>query len=156
VGGLFAGLVSLLFEMLMAAVTRDPQAFLLPPRTIATLVLGSTALDPGVSLPMVLGLGFGIHLVISAILGALFGLAVSGIPAVGRSSAAVVVVASAYGLAIWIVNLFLIAPLMGGPRAAVQLEPAIQVIAHSVFFGTTLGLHLAQAIIAQPEPVPNW
>jgi hypothetical protein len=47
IGGILAGIVFAMFEMVMAVVQMGPDAFFMPLRMIGGMALGAQALDPG-------------------------------------------------------------------------------------------------------------
>ncbi len=85
VGGIVAGIIFAMFEMVMAALMDGANAFFMPLRMIGAMVLGSEALDPGYSLVTAALAGVVVHMVMSGIFGMVFGLMVSMVPAIARS-----------------------------------------------------------------------
>ena len=142
VGGIVAGLVFAMFEMVMAALMNGANAFFMPLRMIGAMVLGSEALDPGYSLVTAGLTGAGVHMVMSAVFGMVFGLMVSMVPAIARSTGALVVTASVFGLLLWLVDFYVIAPAAGWDWFPNGTNEIVQFLAHTFFFGTVLGLYL--------------
>lgn len=68
------------------------------------------------------------------------------------SSWAVVISSAAGGLALWIVNFYVIAPLFGWTWFPNGTNPVVQFIAHTVFYGTVLGLILDRSLFAHRAP----
>jgi uncharacterized membrane protein YagU involved in acid resistance len=138
-GGLVAGVSFALFQMTAAAGMHGLTAFLVPLRMIGALVLGPEALAPGYSFVVAAVTGVAAHLVLSALFGTIFGWIAGEWSAVSRS---LVVAATAYGLALWLVNYYVIAPAAGWTWFPRDTEPFVQAAAHAVFFGTVLGVYL--------------
>ncbi len=142
VGGVIAGIVFAMFEMIMAVVLNGADAFFMPLRMIGAIGLGTTALDPATALFTAGGAGLVIHMILSM----MYGVAVAGVltfaPALSRSRASIVLVASAAGFALWIVNFFVIARIFGWNWFPDGQNVAVQFVAHAMMYGTVLGLLL--------------
>jgi uncharacterized membrane protein YagU involved in acid resistance len=95
IGGIIAGIAMMMAEMIIAALM-DMDAFM-PPRMIAGIVLGPSAMEPSTPLMTALGVTTVLHMMLSIIYGLIFAWLVSVIPAL-RSTAAVIVAAGFYGL----------------------------------------------------------
>ncbi len=150
IGGLLAGILFALFEMVMATVQMGGEAFFMPLRMIGGIALGSQALEPSsTSLLEAGGAGIIVHMVLSVIFGASVA-AVAGLVAPIRSSAvALVVWTSLAGLALWLVNFYVIAPIGGWRWFPEATDPLIQFIAHTFVFGSLLGLYLDRTVRAR-------
>ncbi len=142
VGGVVAGLVFAMFEMVMAALMNGADAFFMPLRMIGAMALGSEALDPGYSLITAALAGAVVHMVMSGIFGMAFGLIAAGVPALARSTGALVVAASVFGLILWLVDFYVVAPAAGWDWFPDGTNETVQFLAHAVFFGAVLGLYL--------------
>lgn len=70
IGGVLAGLVFAMFEMVMAVVQMGGEAFFMPLRMIGGIALGEQALSPETSLLMAGGAGVLVHMMLSATYGA--------------------------------------------------------------------------------------
>ena len=138
--GIAAGGVFLIFEMIVAGLMG--QSAFDPLRMIAAVVLGDGALpmQPAVGLAIVVPVALATHYVLSAIYGAVFGVAVAEIGALRHDRVVLVGAAAAFGLLLWLVNFYVIAPI-AFPWFSMA-DPFMQFIAHT-FFGTALGLLLA-------------
>jgi hypothetical protein len=90
------------------------------------------------------------HLVLSAIYGAIFGAVASKVGALRNSRIALVGAATVFGLLIWIVNFYVIAP-VAFPWFA-QTNAVVQFFAHTLFYGTVLGLLLEVTMIPARRP----
>ena len=139
--GLAAGVIFLVFEMVAAGLL-TPSAFG-PPRMMSATVLGQGAL-PGqssVGLAVALPVALVVHFTLSAIYGAVFG-GLSGAVGFLRGSRGVLIAAATvFGLALWLVNFYVIAPVLF--PWFLMANPVVQFLAHTFFFGTVLGLLLA-------------
>ena len=142
IGGLIAGLIFAMFEMVVAALINGASAFFMPLRMIGAMVLGAEALDPGYSLITAGPAGVLVHVVLSALFGAVFGAVVAAVPAVARSTGALVAAAGLYGLLLWLVNFYVVAPAAGWDWFPNGTDEAVQVVAHVVCFGALLGFYL--------------
>lgn len=137
--GFIAGIAFAIFEMIMAAILKN--AFFGPMRMISGIVLGQQALTPSYSAATAIIVGFIVHFVLAIIFGAIFGLIAAYIPTLASSSMMLIVAASVYGLILWLVNFYLIAPAAGWVWFSMA-NPVVQFFVHTFFFGTVLGLCL--------------
>ncbi|GLQ54085.1 hypothetical protein [Devosia nitrariae] len=139
IGGIIAGIVFAAFEMIASAAMMGPEAFFMPLRMIGAIALGPAALEPTYNL---LGVGLAgviVHVVLAVIYGAVFALVFGGL----RSPAVDISVGGAYGLGLWLVNFYVIAPTMF--PWFTEANPMIQFIAHTFFFGAVLGWYMWSA-----------
>jgi uncharacterized membrane protein YagU involved in acid resistance len=143
-GGVIAGLVFAMFEMVMAALMNGAEAFFMPLRMIGAMVLGGQALDPGYPLATAALVGAGVHMVMSGAFGMVFGLIASAMPTLTRSTGALVVAAGVFGLLLWLVDFYVVAPAAGWDWFPNGTNETVQFLAHAVFFGAVLGLYLAR------------
>lgn len=141
VASIIAGITFAIFEMVMAAIMG--QGFFAPLRMIAAIGLGEGALPPGpaIGLATVVPVGLIIHMALSMMYGAGFGIVASAIGTLRENHALLVGAATLAGLALWIVNFYVVAPI-AFPWFAMA-NPVVQFLAHTFFFGTVLGLLLA-------------
>ena len=150
VGGLIAGVVFAAFEMIVAAILDGPDMFFMPLRMIGGIALGEQALDPGFSLATAGAAGLVVHLVLSAV----YGIGVAGVaryvPVLASSAASLIVWASIAGLALWLVNFYVIAPITGWTWFPDGTNAVVQFIAHTFFYGTVLGIYLVAAARRSP------
>lgn len=142
-GGLAAGVFFLGFEMAASALLHGPVALAEPLRMIGGILLGPSALDSGYPLLTAATAGLIVHGVLAAAFGAVFGWAVSARPLRPRRRREIVAAGSVWGLVLWLLNFYVVAPLAGWPWFALQTNPAVQLVAHAVFFGGVLGLYVA-------------
>lgn len=134
VAGIVAGLVFAAFEMLASAFMMGAGAFFMPLRMIGAIALGSQALDPGYSLWTAGFAGVVVHMVLAIIYGLIFG----AVATMLRGAAALISLGWIYGLALWLVNFYVIAPTTF--PWFLDANPVVQFIAHTFFFGAVLGL----------------
>ncbi len=139
-GGLAAGIVFAMFEMLMALLLNGSGAVFMPLRMIGAIALGSSALMPSSSLLTAGGAGLVIHMLLSM----LYGLVVAGVlalaPSLSRTRVSTVVAASVAGFGLWILNFFILAGLFGWSWFPDSQNVVVQFVAHTVMFGSVLGL----------------
>jgi hypothetical protein len=142
IGGIIAGIVFAAFEMIAAAILDGPDMFFMPLRMIGGIALGEQALDPAYSLVTAGVAGLVVHLVLSAV----YGIGVAGVaryvPALASSAAILIAWASIAGLALWLVNFYVIAPITGWNWFPDGTNAVVQFIAHTFFYGTVLGIYL--------------
>jgi uncharacterized membrane protein YagU involved in acid resistance len=138
VSGVIAGLVFALFEMTVAAMMMGLQAIFMPLRMIGAMVLGAEALDPGYSLVTAATAGVVVHMVLSVV----FALMFAFIAPSSASTTVLIVSGIAFGLGLWLVNFYLIAPMMGWNWFPEQTDPIVQFLAHGFFFGAPIGWYL--------------
>jgi uncharacterized membrane protein YagU involved in acid resistance len=129
-----------MFEMIVSALMMGMDAFWMPIRMIGAIVLGQAALDPSYSLVTAGLVGIVVHMMLSIIYGLIFGAIVSFIPRLASSTAILLSAASVFGLLLWLVNFYVIAPI-AFPWFT-QSSPVVQFFAHTFFYGTALGIYL--------------
>lgn len=147
--GVVAGIAFAVFEMIAAALLDGPAAFFMPLRMIGGIALGPTAIEPATSLLVAGGAGIVVHMVLSMMYGVASAAAIALVPQLAASRTNVVLAASVAGLGLWIVNFYVLAPLLGWvwfPNGTILV---VQVVAHVLFFGAVLGLVLDQAWLAR-------
>ena len=144
VAGVIAGIVFAMFEMIMAVVTDGTGAFFMPLRLIGAIGLGKSALDPATSLLSAGGAGIVIHMVLSMMYGVAVAVALRVVPSFARSSTSVLAVSSLAGFLLWVVNFQVLARALGWPWFPDGTNAAVQIVAHTVFFGSVLGLALVR------------
>ena len=151
IGGMLAGIVFAMFEMIIAVVLNGGDAFFMPLRMIGAIGLGMSALDPASSLVTAGGAGLVIHMILSA----MFGLVIAGVIAqagsLSRSTASILVVSSLAGFALWIVNFLVLARVFGWSWFPDTQNVAVQVVAHTMMFGTVLGVLLDRFAFRAPR-----
>jgi hypothetical protein len=135
--GLVAGLFFALFEMVAAWQMGD--GFWMPLRMIGAILLGADALEPTYSLAGAAIAGALLHMMLSALYGAMF----AAIASVGGllSRPARVAAATVYGLALWLANFYVVASFAF--EWFQDADPLVQFLAHTFVYGSLLGLLLA-------------
>jgi hypothetical protein len=111
-GGLIGGVAYMVFALFAGLVTNGVDGLFMPLRMIGAMVLGEQALQP--SYPVAIAAVFGA--VIHACLSVSFALTfVALAQPVGtiRSTNTLLLTASTYGLVLWLVNFYVVAPLFG-------------------------------------------
>lgn len=141
--GILAGIVFAAFEMVVAAIMG--QGLFAPLRMIGAVALGQGALppEPTSGLVTVVPVALVVHLVLSATYGAVFGALAWAIPPLGDNRKALIGTATVYGLLLWIINFYVVAP-QAFPWFGMA-NPIVQFVAHTFIFGTALGLLLSGA-----------
>ncbi len=144
VGGLVAGVIFAMFEMIAAAVLMGPSAFFMPLRMIGAIGLGPAALEPTYPLLPAAAAGMAIHMMNSAVYGAAFGAVVAFLPAAARQRSVLLVAATLFGVLLWVVNFFVIAPIAGWRWFPDGTDHLVQFVAHAFFYGTLLGAYVGR------------
>lgn len=144
IGGVIAGIVFAMFEMIMAVVLNGSDAFFMPLRMIGAIGVGKSALDPSTSLLTAGGAGLVIHMVLSMMYGVVVAGVVAKAGSLAQSTMSVVLAASVAGFSLWVVNFFIFAGAFGWNWFPDGQNVAVQVVAHTVMFGTVLGLLLSR------------
>lgn len=150
IGGVIAGIVFAMFEMIVAAIMNGGNAFFMPLRMIGATVLGMKALDPGYSLLTAGVVGLMVHMVLSVLFGVILAFAFAAIPALASGTTMRLAAASIYGFGLWIVNFYVIARAADWSWFPNGTNAVVQFIAHTVMFGTVLGIALDR-LIARDE-----
>jgi hypothetical protein len=138
--GIIGGLVFAVFEVFAAAVMMGPEGAFMPLRMIGGIVLGEQALDPGYPLVTAALAGVLVHMVLS--IG--FAIVFAAIVPTTLGSGALATLGIGFGIALWIVNFFVIAPLAGWTWFPERTNPFVQVVAHGLFFGLPVGWYIAR------------
>lgn len=142
IGGLIAGILFAMAETIAAAALMGLNAVSLPLRMIGGIALGRQALGPTYPLLNAALAGLAVHLALSMLFGAILGTFIGFAPTWGASSPLLLFTASVYGLLLWFVNFYLIAPSACWNWFGDQTNPAVQFVAHTFFYGTALGFYL--------------
>jgi uncharacterized membrane protein YagU involved in acid resistance len=152
--GLVAGVIFIVFEMVVAGIMQG--TFFGPLRMMSAIALGSGALDPTYSLITAIIVGLIVHLILSAIYGVIFGAIANALPKAHQNRPNLIWIASAFGLLLWLANFYVIAPLFF--PWFTNANPIVQLVAHTFFYGTAIGLllttqHLTAREIPGDRPV---
>jgi uncharacterized membrane protein YagU involved in acid resistance len=122
IGGILAGIPFILVTMWFAASMGNPAQG--PLMAISTIVLGGDAVQTGAANA---GVGLVVHIVLSAVLGIVFGLLAARL----RSDAVIAVAGTVYGALLYVVNFLVIAPI-AFPALEMANQP-FELFAHLVF-----------------------
>ena len=115
-------------------------------RRIAAMWIGPQVLAPDFPFAVVAVVGAILHFGLSALFGMIFTwITESWLPELERSRALLVLAATGYGLLLWPLNLYLIAPFVGWEWFARETEPVVQAAAH-LCYGGLLGLYLGRRL----------
>jgi hypothetical protein len=145
--GLIAGILFAAFEMLAAAILMGPEAAAMPLRMIGAIVLGASALEPSYSLATAAMTGVIVHLILSVLFTGIFAaiappiLEASGL---GTTSGTLAFAGVAFGIVLWLVNFYLVAPAAGWTWFPERTDPVVQFIAHAFLFGCPAGWMLGR------------
>ena len=142
VGGLVAGISFAIFEMIVALIATG--SFFGPLRMIGATGIGQQALSPDYPLGIVALTGVGIHLAFSVVMGLVLGLIMSAAPSLAGRRGLMAFIGSVYGLLIWLVMFYLVAPAAGWnwfPERANAFWQGF--VAHTFLYGAILGLWLS-------------
>lgn len=114
VGGVIAGIIFAMFEMLVELViVGTEEAFWMPLRMIGAIGIGAEALEPAYSLTEAALAGAAIHIALSAVFGMTFALLLFGLWSAARTPALILAAGIGGGLLLWLVNFYIIAPAAG-------------------------------------------
>jgi hypothetical protein len=131
IGGLIGGVLMAIFSMSMS-VMRGPGMWM-PVKLIGGFVLGPSAINEVEAFDFTpIASGLLIHMVVSAVLGGLFGALASKLPDVTVALYGVV-----YALAIWFVALFFVLPIVD-PLLVNNTNPVLFAVSH-IIYGVSVG-----------------
>lgn len=151
IGGIVAAIVMMMVEMIIAALM-GMDAFA-PPRMIAGIALGPSAMQPTTPLMTALVVAMMVHFVLSIIYGLIFAAIVANVQAL-QSSAVVIGAATAFGLLLWLLNFYVIAPPAGWVWFPTMANPIQQFLSDTFAFGTVLGVYLERTLATRrDEPI---
>ncbi len=147
IGGIIAGIIFAVSEMVMAVLLGMPAVA--PLQMIGAIALGPGVLPPAAPTASTLLAGVIVHMVLSATYGAVLGLIALGLPVLRSSVGVLMGIGLVWGLVLWLVNFYLIAP-VAFPWFGMA-NPVVQFIAHVFFFGGALG-YVFSIKLAGPGP----
>ena len=124
------------FEMMATAVLMGPQAVFMPLRMIGAMVLGAEALDPGYSLITAAVAGVIVHMVLSIA----FALMLAAVTPAAITPGTLALIGIAFGIGLWLVNFYVIAPFAGWTWFPERTNPIVQFLAHAFLFGLPVAL----------------
>ena len=150
IGGIVAGLIFAVAEMFMNLTLGKP--FFGPLKMISSIVLGTQALQPTYSFATAAITGLIVHMLLSMVFGVIFVYLVTAVQR-GRGTGELLAYGTAYGVALWIINFFVI--------GAAFFPQFLQVnqfwngfVAHAFFFGTVLGWYTAEVQSGMAVEIP--
>jgi hypothetical protein len=136
VAGVVAGIVMAMAAMVIAAIAGH--GFWAPPRAITGTVFGAEYAGSGFAVGSVV-VGMMLHMMLSAAFGVVYALLV-GLATRTLATGPQVVAGMAWGLVLWAVNTFLIAPQLAGGELLTEAMPAWTWLVVHLLFGAMLGL----------------
>jgi hypothetical protein len=136
--GLMAGLGFSAFQMLSAAWQIGSHGLFVPLRMIGAILLGRQALDSSSGVAYAATVGLMLHVTLSIAFAVLFVVLFDHPGRPSRSLRQQLLVGCLYGVLLWIVNFYVLAPIFGWYWFPDQTNPAIQFLAHTLFYGCLL------------------
>jgi hypothetical protein len=124
--------------MLATALLIGADRCFLPLRMVSAIALGRGTLDAAYSLPVAAITGIAMYTLLSVLLAYIFSAFVSPL----WSRARLVRSGIRYGIAVWLLNLYVIAPALGWTWLVESGNPLVLFLAHAFAFGCPLGLLL--------------
>ena len=149
--GVVAGILFAAFDAIATALLMgsDIAALpLMPLRMTAALVLGTEVFGPSYPLADALLTGMVVHLLLSVAFAGMFAaMVVPLLRASGRhvTDENLAVAGIGFGIVLWLVNVYIVAPLAGWTWFPEQTNPVVQFIAHAFLFGGTIGWLLGRS-----------
>ncbi|MBI4319476.1 MAG: hypothetical protein HY675_13390 [Chloroflexi bacterium] len=140
IGGIVAGIVFAIFEM--AAAATMGLSFFDPVRLIASLAIGTQALSPAFPLATAVITGLVVHLVLSAVYGVIFVYLLALTNQISTSVGLLLLFGTIFGLALWVVNFLIIAPIFW-PQFTMVDQFWNGFVAHTFFYGTVIGWYVS-------------
>jgi hypothetical protein len=135
-----AGVVFVVFEMIASLILQGD--VLQPLRMIGAILLTDDGLEPGYPLVNAISVAMVIHVLLSGFYGLVFGGIVLAFPALARNRVTIIATTTIFGLLLWLLNFYVIAPAAEFTWFA-NANPVVQFIAHAFFYGSSLGILLA-------------
>lgn len=154
IGGLIAGVALGVAQFFIAAARQE--GALTPFRLVASLVLGSRALDPDVSTALVIVVGATLHLVLAAAFGVVFAVLLALSFQLSARPWLLVLYGLLFGFLLWEVNFLAILPPLY-PELTARIEFSSQIwkgiVAYTFVYGPVLAIYLAAA---RPGVRADW
>jgi hypothetical protein len=143
IGGVTAGITLAAFEMLTGAAQSGAAGFWMPLRMTSAIVLGPLALQSSYPIALAAVTGLLIHMLLSITFAFNF-LAIVQPEPTDLWRRGIPVAATVFGLGLWIVNFYVLAPVLGWYWFPDQSDPLVQFFAHTFFYGSVLGVYLSR------------
>jgi hypothetical protein len=128
---------------------RDDPGILWPLRLAASLIFGEMALDLDAPFGTTVVTGAIVHFIVSAVAGLLFGALLAGRRRWSRAPRILVGAGALYGVVLWLINVYAIAPTYGLTWVPEATHPVAQLVAHTAGFGIPLALYLSWAVASR-------
>lgn len=141
-GGIIAGVFFALAEVIAAALSGSPAYA--PLQMIAAIAMGDRVLTEADLTVQTLFVALGVHFALSIVYGLILAVLAMAALAVGSSTLTLAIGGMVWGLVLWLVNFYLIAPL-AFPWFTVT-DQVVQFVAHVLVFGGILGLYLGRRL----------
>ena len=141
VGGIIAGLVFAMADMILAVIVMGAP-FYAPLQMIGAIVLGPQTMEAGYPLAQAAGVAIVLHMMLSALYGVVFVYLLALVRQLSASTPALLVIGSIFGLALWVANFLIVAPI-AFPWFAMVDQFWLGFVAHTFFFGTVIGAYAA-------------
>jgi hypothetical protein len=147
--GVIAGVIFAAFESIATAVVSGPASATMPIRMISAIVLGKAALDSSYSFVPVAITGLAVHLLLSIAFAGLFAAMATRVAHATEgelltNSGQLAVAGTIFGATLWLVNFYLVAPLVGWTWFPGNVHRVIALVGHAFFFGFPLGWSLGR------------
>ncbi len=150
IGGIIGGIVFAMAEMIGGKIVSG-SPLVMPLKVIASIPIGD--MPPKIATSTAIPVGLITHMVMSMIFGVIFALIVAYVPILRVSPIVTVVVASIYGLLLWLINFYVLAPAISRPWFKTAPKGQ-QFIYHTFFFGTVFGLYLLAVMLRERSATP--
>jgi len=145
-GGVISGIIFAMAEMILNVLMGKP--FFGPLRLIGSILLGQEALAPSYPLASASLVGLIVHMIMSMIFGLIFIYILGIVGQIQVSNGRLLIYGSLFGLALWVVNFLILAPVFF-PQFTTVNQFWNGFFAHTFFFGTMIGGYVAIAIPKQ-------
>jgi hypothetical protein len=145
VAGITAGVVLAAFQIIATAFLTGVDTATMPLRMTGAMLLGPHALEPGYSAAVALAAGLLVQMALSVACAWLFAALLSWLESVTEGEFLTTTVEHllagiVFGVAVWLVSFYLIAPLAGWTWFPTRFDHAVAFLGYGVLFGGWLGL----------------
>ncbi len=140
IGGILAGVAFVMVDMILAAVQMGAP-FYAPLRMMGAIALGSQALQESYPFVQAAVAAVAVHMVLSALYGVVFVYLLAAFRQLRASTGALLAYGSIFGLALWVLNFLIIAPI-AFPWFGMVNQFWFGFVAHTFFYGTVLGAYV--------------
>ncbi len=150
IGGIIGGITFALAEMIGGKIVSG-SPLVMPLKVIASIPIGD--MPPKIATSTAIPVGLITHMVMSMIFGVIFALIVAYVPMLRVSPIVTVAAASVYGLLLWLINFYVLAPAISRPWFTTAPKGQ-QFVYHTFFFGTVYGLYLLAVMLRERSATP--